>query len=232
LKIEETTKIMAVLKVAYPRYYHGQTTDEAKQAIKLWDSMLKDYTYDLVSKAVKALISIEKFPPAVADVVEKINLITVEPQMSEIEAWGLVKKAMHNSAYHSESEFESLPESIRAAIGNHGVLREWAIAEEEGSETVIASNFMRSYRVKLKQTKELKALPSDVREFMQIASSGFDISKAIEGENHGMYITTSEEESENVDAPILKVEKPEEDSASGNLDETFKRLYEVMGIKK
>lgn len=176
---KETAKIMAVLKVAYPRYYQGLSVEEAKQAVALWTSMLIDYQYELVSKAVKALIATEKFPPTVADVIEKINLVTSKPQLSEIEAWGLVKKAIRNSTYHSEEEFNALPQSVQDAIGNHGALREWAMSEEEGSETVIASNFMRSYRTKSKQTKELKALPSDVKEFMQIASGSFDMQKAI-----------------------------------------------------
>lgn len=180
MTINETAKIMAVLKVAYPRYYQGQTSEEVRRAVSLWDSMLKDYTYELISKAVKALIATEKFPPTVADVIEKINLVTSKPQLSEIEAWGMVKKAIRNSTYHSEEEFEKLPQEVKNAIGNHAALREWAMSEEEGGETVIASNFMRSYKAKTKQTKELKALPSDVREYMQIAASGFDMSEAIE----------------------------------------------------
>lgn len=177
---QETAKIMAVLKVAYPRYYQNITVEESRQTVKLWESMLSDYTYELVSKAVKALIATEKFVPTIADVIEKINLITTEPQMSEVEAWGLVKKAIRNSTYHSEEEFNALPKSIQAAIGNHNALREWAMSEEESSETVIASNFMRSYRAKQAQVKEMNALPNDVKKFMELTAGKFDMSRAIE----------------------------------------------------
>lgn len=182
---KETAKIMAVLKVAYPRYYQGLSAEAAKQAVTLWTSMLIDYSYELVSKAVKALIATEKFPPTVADVIEKINLVTTRPQLSEVEAWYLVKKAIRNSGYHSQEEFDKLPMEVQAAVGNAGVLREWCMVDESSVETVVGSNFMRSYRSKIKQTKELMALPSDVKEFMQITTGAFDLTKAIENKRGG-----------------------------------------------
>ena len=177
---KETAKIMAVLQVAYPRYYRGISDDEARRTVTLWDSMLKDYSYDLVSKAVKALIATEKFVPTIADVIEKIQLITKPEQMSEIEAWGLVRKAIRNGTYHAKEEFDKLPIDIQNAIGNFETIREWAMTELEGFEKVIGSNFMRSYRAKVEQTKKQMALPADVKEFMRIAAGSHDMNLVIE----------------------------------------------------
>lgn len=168
---KETAQIMAVLKVAYPRYYQNLTQEEALQAVKLWHSMLLDYPYEVVQKSVKALIATTKFPPAVSEVIEKIQLLTKPLDLSEVEAWGMVKQALRNGYYHSKEEFEKLPIKIQQTLGRHDVLREWAMAEVDSVDTVIGSNFMRSYRTIQHRQKELDALPVDVKKFMEVATS-------------------------------------------------------------
>jgi hypothetical protein len=163
MTIEETAAVMVILKVAYPRYYNNLEKSEAKNAIGLWQSLLADYPAELVTNAVKAVIATNKFPPTVAEVIEKINLLTKKEERSEVEAWGLVKKAIRNSTYHSQEEFEALPEDIQKTLGNHNVLKEWAMSKDSSMETVVASNFMRSYKAKLTDTKMINALPNDLK---------------------------------------------------------------------
>lgn len=171
----ETMKIMAVLKAAYPRYYQNAPEEELRQAAALWETMLGEYPYELVAKAVKALIASEKFVPTIADVIEKIQLITSPAALGEVEAWGLVKRAIKNGYYHSKEEYDRLPEPVQRAIGHHEVLREWSQVDVDDVETVVGSNFMRAYRAKQKQVKELDALPGDVRRFMELAAKNFDM---------------------------------------------------------
>ncbi len=161
----ETLKIMAVLKAAYPKYYAGISTDDAKQTVSLWQSMFEDYDYTVVAHAVKALIAVSKWPPSVSEVLDKIRLLTQTEEMTEQEAWGLVCKAVRNSAYHAEEEFQKLPKELQRVLGSHSVLREWALVDVEQLNTVVASNFMRSYRARIQSAREYLALPSEVREF-------------------------------------------------------------------
>ena len=63
MTFQETAKIMAVFKAAYPRYYANIDVEEARQVTTLWASMLADYSYETVSNAAKALIVSSKFPP-------------------------------------------------------------------------------------------------------------------------------------------------------------------------
>jgi hypothetical protein len=85
LNLAETTKIMAVIEVAYPRYYVNTSLEEKKRAAALWASMLADYSYEIVNGAVKALIATNKYPPTIADVTEKIQLLTQKKEMTELE---------------------------------------------------------------------------------------------------------------------------------------------------
>lgn len=166
MTLEETTKVMSVLKTAYPRYYDGIDAQTARQTVRLWASMLNDYSYELVINAVKALIAINKFPPVIADVIEKIQMLTENREMTELEAWSLVHKAVCNSAYNSEAEFEKLPPEIQQTVHSPEQLKTWALTPEDELNTVVASNFQRSFRVRSKQAREYAAIPVSVRKFI------------------------------------------------------------------
>ena len=165
---EETIKILAVLRGAYPAFYRDITKQEAESTIALWESMFDEEPYELVAAAVKAFISGDRkgFPPAIGQVKERIRQITQPEEMTEQEAWSLVSKALRNSTYGSEEEFAKLPPEIQAVVHDPGQLRQWARSPADSVETVVASNFMRSFRAKQKASKEYLALPTSVKQLM------------------------------------------------------------------
>ena len=165
---EDTIKILSVLRGAYPAFYRDITKQEAESTIALWESMFDEEPYELVAAAVKAFISGDGkgFPPAIGQIKERIRQITTPEEMTEQEAWSLVSKALRNSTYGSEEEFAKLPPDIRSVVHDPGQLRQWAMSPADDVETVIASNFMRSFRVKQKVNKEYMALPTSVKHLM------------------------------------------------------------------
>lgn len=163
MDMKETAAVMAVLKIAYPRYYANTSKREAEEAINLWQSMLEEYPAQIVNPAIKALIATNPYPPTIAEVIERIKLLTKPQELGEVEAWGLVKEAIRNSTYHSIEEFDKLPKEIQKTLGSPSTLREWAMSEDENMETVVASNFMRSYRSKVNNIKTIEAVPAGVK---------------------------------------------------------------------
>lgn len=165
---EETIKILSIIKAAYPQWAKDLKASDAKMMVTLWNDMLQDYEYNLVQIAIKKVIATNKFPPSVAEVIEAINYIKTggQSEMTEIEAWGLVRKAIKNSAYNAEEEFNRLPEKIQQAIGSHNVLHNWSQESINGIETVIGSNFMRSYKQTVIRKKEEKQLPSSIKKML------------------------------------------------------------------
>jgi len=165
---EDTIKILSVLRGAYPAFYRDITKQEAESTIALWESMFDEEPYELVGAAVKAFISGDGkgFPPAIGQIKERIRQITQPEAMTEQEAWSYVTKALRNSTYGSEEEFLKLPPEIQAVVHDPGQLRQWAMSSAEDLETVIASNFMRSFRAKQKANKEYLALPTSVKQLM------------------------------------------------------------------
>ena len=168
----ETMRIMAVIETAYPRFYMNKTAEDRENAVRLWAQVFADDPYNVVSMAVMALIKTSPYPPQPSDVTEKIQQITLPEQMTELEAWGLVLKAVSNSNYNSGEEYKKLPEVIQRLVGTPMQLREWAAMDSETLNTVVASNFQRSYKVRAKSERDYLALPSSVKTFMASIAEG------------------------------------------------------------
>ena len=133
-------------------------------AMAIWYELLKDIPYDLCQAAVHKYMTTNKFPPTVADIRQVAMDIVTPETMNEGEAWALVYKAICNSAYNSQTEFDKLPPECQKAVGNPAILREWAGLNMDEVNTVIQSNFMRSYKTEVKRSQEIKQLPAAVKE--------------------------------------------------------------------
>lgn len=136
-----------------------------QDAFNIWFEMLKDLPYQQVNMAIQKHMMTEKFPPTIADLrtrADEISRKQVE-EMSELEAWGHVEKAIRNSIYNAENEFEKLPEACQIAVGTPANLREWAKMDSESVVTVEQSHFIRSYRAAVKRIDENKKLPEQFR---------------------------------------------------------------------
>ena len=165
---EETKAIMAILKAGYPNFYRNMTKEEATSVINLWATMFVEEPLQVITEAVKSLMCTLKFPPTIADVKEKIELLTQPEQMTEMEAWNLVKKAMNTSDF--VKSFQDLPPTIRRIVGSVSQLKEWAYTE--GDMSVVSSNFMRSYRARAAHERELVRLPQSAKEMIAGVADG------------------------------------------------------------
>lgn len=179
MNLRETSAVMDVLTVAYPQFYKTQTEDERIMAAKLWAEMFADDDVRVVLAAVKSLIAADTkgFPPVIGAVKDKMRLLTQPKEMTEQEAWGLVAKALRNGLYGSQEEYDKLPPVIQRIVGSPTQLREWAAMDRDAVQSVVASNFQRSYRARAAHEREVQALPSSVRQ----AIGGISAQFALEG---------------------------------------------------
>lgn len=166
--MSQTAEMMAILRAAYPRFYVGMTREDASAALNLWHGFFADDDASLVSDAVKAFIANDTkgFPPVVGQIREKLDVINQAVHGFELTpqtAWGLVKRAMKDSAYHSAEQFAELPEVVQEVVGSPSQLHEWAVSNDGVSESVIASNFQRSFAARAAVHKEIRMMPGDVK---------------------------------------------------------------------
>ena len=170
----DTIKLMTVLQTAYPQFYAKKSDEEMNDAINLYMDMFQDEPAELVAMAVKALIKTRTstWPPSIGEINEKIMQITQPEEMTEQEAWALVLRASQNGTYGSEKEFEKLPEVLQRLVGSPKQLREWAAMDADVINSVVASNFMRSFRARAEHEREYLALPNDVKQVMGQLGAG------------------------------------------------------------
>lgn len=170
----DTIKLMAVLQTAYPQFYAKKTNEEMNDAINLYMDMFEDEPAELVGMAVKALIKTRTstWPPSIGEINETIMKIAHPEEMTEQEAWQCVAVALRNSAYNSSAEFEKLPPVVQRLVGSPSQLREWGQMDSDTVNSVVASNFQRSYRARAKNERDYLALPSSVKSYMAAIADG------------------------------------------------------------
>jgi len=165
---QETMAIMAILREAYPMYYKNKAKDELTASVNLWASMFAEDDPRLVQSAIKAWIATDTkgFPPVIGQIKDQMRRLSEPEQMCENEAWDIVSRAIGDSNYGSVEQFEQLPPVIQKSVGSARQLQEWAQMDASDVQTVVASNFMRSYRAKLAHEQERDRLPNDVKQIM------------------------------------------------------------------
>lgn len=75
---EETTKILAILKAAYPNSYKNMSQKEALGTVAVWHMQFADLPPDIVMMAVQKCISTSTFTPSISEVKKKISSICWE----------------------------------------------------------------------------------------------------------------------------------------------------------
>lgn len=172
----EAAKIIAILQVNYPENFRGKSDDVIKATVDLWARAFADEPYTMVSAAVMThmVSDTNRFMPPVGVIKAKIAEMLRPDEMTEQEAWGLVANALRNCTYGAEEEYAKLPPAVQRAVGGASQLRDWAMMDTETVQSVVASNFQRSYRVTSQRERDWEKLPSGLRTYVQeIAESGF-----------------------------------------------------------
>lgn len=166
MKLEETRQILSILKTNYPQSFRNWDIKQSQDFLNLWAEAFKDEPVGLVATAVKSIIysDTREFAPNIGQVKAMIHKIsTVNNSLTEQEAWNLVYKALENSGYHAEEEFKKLPPTVQKIVGSPSVLKEWCMMPIDQVNSVLASNFQRSYRARARHEEEMQALPNSVK---------------------------------------------------------------------
>lgn len=164
----EIAELMTVLQANYPDAFRGQSDAVVAAKIALWHDTFRDYPKEVVYTAAKAFMVTDTkgFMPNIGQIAEQIQRLKQADEMTPSEAWATVARAIRNGIYGATEEFEKLPREIQREVGNPEQLREWALMESDTVQSVISSNFQRSFRARRARDKDFEKLPKDVKEFI------------------------------------------------------------------
>ena len=159
---EELMKLMDRLEKYYRNFYADTNKPEVFNA---WYAMFKDDDFQEVSRAVVAYICTEKFAPTVAGIKTIMAENRMAGQLTEIEAWGIVRDAVDYSTNRSEAleQWRKLAPIIKKLVGSPSQLLAWRKVSDDTFEGVIASNIQRSYRELARREAVYHAIPGQLQ---------------------------------------------------------------------
>lgn len=181
MNAENVVKILTLLQAEYPNSFSRLDERQMKLKMELWIKEFEADEYKLVYASVRILMRENReFAPNIGQIREKMRLLTAPDELSEADAWTIVSKACRNGLYGYAQEYAKLPEDVQRAVGAPEQLREWAMMDADTLQSVVASNFRRSYRVYKSRQKELAMIPSELRAALLGASGSMKLIEAQE----------------------------------------------------
>lgn len=168
MTIQETWKIIYVLKATYVNHYSHFTNADWDNMADVWTSIFSGYPYEQVSAGLKIFLASDTkgFPPSPGQVIDCILKVTMPSMMSEGEAWHIVRKAIERGSLYAEDDFAKMPEPVRRAIGSPSNIRSMA-TDEEYNEEVAKGQFLRAYRNILERDRDNAKIPGEVMRLIQ-----------------------------------------------------------------
>lgn len=162
---EQVGKLLMTIQAYYPNY----NPPDKEITLNAWHIMLAEYPEELVLQALRACIATNTsgFAPDVGQIMSKIQTISQPQELDGMTAWGLVSKALRNGTYGAVEEFNKLPPLIRQAVGMPDNLKNWATSDYQTIETVIQSNFLRTYETVVKRANEINRMPDDIKSLIE-----------------------------------------------------------------
>jgi len=161
--------ILTLLQSEYPHSFSNMDERTMKLKLKLWEAEFTGDDLNLVYAAVRLYMKRpEEFAPSIGKIRENMRILlkTGDEELSEQDAWVLVSKACARGLYHAAEEFEKLPPDVQRAVGSPEQLRAWAMMDEETVQSVVSSNFRKTYRTQLERDRTAALIPPEAREMI------------------------------------------------------------------
>ena len=166
---DEAIEICAMLESNYQPYKDINT------AVDLWASAFMDVPVEIVRSAILSYMKSDTsdFRPNVGKITKEIDEILNGRPMTEMEAWTLVRNAVSESKSLDSSpyrEWKKLPEHIQQIVTVEQIIR-WQMMDVAEMDTVIQSNFIKSYQKIAQHEYKQRVLPQDMKDAFALLQS-------------------------------------------------------------
>ena len=147
--------IIKGIKSVYPNF--GVKSQEQAE---FWYTMLSDLSYEELSIAVQKHISLNKWPPTVADIREQ-SMTTKEELLTGSDAWGEVQRVIRRyGSYREKEALESLDPVVRKTVEGIG-FKHLCLSE---SMMVDRAHFLKLYENNLERKKNDSMLSLELKQ--------------------------------------------------------------------
>lgn len=170
-----------MIKAIYPNF--SIKPEEMTATINAWHLMLSEYPIEGINAALQIYVKTNNtgFAPSVSQIIGCMHKPSEVEQLSEGEAWNMVKRAIQDSAYHSKERFNELPPIIQRCVGSANMLFQWGQTDSDTVNTVIMSNFQRTYRAVLSKQDFNNKVPEQIADIVKGLADKLSGERMIEG---------------------------------------------------
>lgn len=162
---DECKKILIILDASYPNL----KIEDMTSTIDSWFIFLQDYDYKTIEAGLKIFISTSgsSFAPSVSELIAYSRKPKELQETDAATAWVQVRNAIRRGIYYSHEDFEKFPDDVKKVVGSPSQIYTWAQMESKEIDTVIWSNFKKSYDTIQNRRREFSALPNEVKALIQ-----------------------------------------------------------------
>lgn len=162
---KQVLMILSILKANYGFWAKGLTQQDIDALVMLWLKQFEDYNPNIVANAIQSIIATDTsdYPPNIAKIKQMCSTLINGNKLTEQEAWHCVRKALPNASVQAKYDWEHFPREVQELCTPSDLVQWGCHTDEKQIDTVIASNFMRSYREKVSQNKQQDLLPNSVK---------------------------------------------------------------------
>lgn len=160
MTLEETRELLMSINAIYPNW----NVDDPEFTVNAWHWALEEYPAAGIKAALQIYIKTSNtgFAPSVSQLISAMYEPTKQGELSEGEAWALVKRAIQDGAYSATERYEELPDLVKQAVGSPNMIFQWSQTDSDEVNTVIMSNFQRTYRTILKRKEYNDRVPIEL----------------------------------------------------------------------
>ena len=73
MTLEESAKLLAMIKLAYPNSYKGIDNETTLATVNMWHRAFKATPYGIIEIALDHFVKGSKFPPTIADMIDELR---------------------------------------------------------------------------------------------------------------------------------------------------------------
>lgn len=179
MTFEQTRDILTLLQTEYPQSFSKIDGRMMQAKLRLWADEFANDDFDTVYAALRSIMSAggREFAPNIGNIREEIYRLQAHKTMTDGEAWAMVAKACTNGIYGYREEFAKFPPAVQKAVGSAEQIHEWAFMDVDELHSVVASNFMRTYRITAQREKELSMIPDNVKQLLTAITDQMEFSE-------------------------------------------------------
>ena len=102
--------MIKVIKANYSYAYQNANSEDVTLMTNVWFECLKKYPKEIVNQAFRETIETNKYPPTIADIIEKIKSMVSAVGESDQELWGELCSAVYKaSVLYSRFDYTAIP---------------------------------------------------------------------------------------------------------------------------